>query len=527
MSKNQEYIEKYKDLAIEMMIKYGIPASVTLAQGIIESANGQSQLAQNENNHFGIKATKAWLDAGGGYGVYTDDKPNEKFCKYATVADSYEHHSQFLKNNQRYAACFQLSPDDYKGWCMGLDKAGYATSGKYGPSLIKTIERLNLQEIDRQVMEQMQREGKTFGVQDVTLPTGHNVTQNTPSPQRQSSDYSMPVKRDEFMLITSPFGMRMHPIDHVMKMHDGIDIKTNHDTLLATESGGKVIGAGYDSKGGGNFVTLEYNREDGSKTQLTYCHLSEINVKVGDTVTAGQQLGVSGSTGKSTGDHLHFAVKQIGADGNARQTDPAAYLADIAQKGNLQQQALLNGQDLLAKYKSHDPAQGNDNVLAQVNPDMTADDWMKKLLSSEDSGLDMGMNGGDPIIEMVMGAFTALMAIAVQIDNKSEEDKRQMVTEAAVAKSIDLTPYMPNHQDCSISVQDGGKAILKVDGLSKVLSQAELNSLSNILTSSLADDAKMNRIAAMVDNIVLSGRASQNYEQAVSQSQEQANVIQR
>ena len=77
MSKNQEYIDQYKEFAIQQMKRYGIPASVTLAQGILESSNGKSQLAQNENNHFGIKATKAWLAAGGGYGVYTDDRPNE------------------------------------------------------------------------------------------------------------------------------------------------------------------------------------------------------------------------------------------------------------------------------------------------------------------------------------------------------------------------------------------------------------------------------------------------------------------
>lgn len=519
MSKNQEYIDKYKEAAIEQMRRYGIPASVTLAQGIIESANGKSQLALNENNHFGIKATKAWLDAGGGYGVYTDDKSNEKFCKYTTVADSYEHHSQFLKSNPRYAACFQLSPDDYKGWCMGLDKAGYATSGTYGPSLIKTIERLNLQEIDRQVMEQMKAEGRSFGVEANPQQTP------TASVNSQSGDYSMPVKRDEFMLVTSPFGMRMHPIDHVRKMHNGIDIKTNHDALLATENGGKVIGAGFDSKGGGNFVKLEYDREDGSKTQVTYCHLSEIKVKVGDVVNAGQQLGVSGSTGKSTGDHLHLGVKQISADGNARHIDPAAYLAEIAQKGNLQQQALLNGQDLLAKYKTQDPTIGN--PLAQVNTNMSADDWMKKLLSSEDSGLDLGMNGGDPIIEMVTGAFTSLMAIAVQLDNQTEEEKRQMVTDAAATKSFNLTPYMPNHQDCSISIQEGGKAILKVDGMTKTMSQTDLNNLSNILHSSLSEDAKMMRITMLVDNIVLSGKASQNYEQTASQSQEQINTIQR
>ena len=113
MSKNQEYAQQYAEYAMEQMKKYGIPASVTLAQGILESSNGKSQLARNENNHFGIKATSAWIEQGGKYGLYSDDKPNEKFCSYASVADSYEHHSKFLKENSRYAECFKLSPDDY------------------------------------------------------------------------------------------------------------------------------------------------------------------------------------------------------------------------------------------------------------------------------------------------------------------------------------------------------------------------------------------------------------------------------
>ena len=82
MSKNKEYAEKYAVFAMEQMRKYGIPASVTLAQGILESSNGQSRLALNENNHFGIKATPGWITQGGKYGIYTDDKPNEKFCSY-------------------------------------------------------------------------------------------------------------------------------------------------------------------------------------------------------------------------------------------------------------------------------------------------------------------------------------------------------------------------------------------------------------------------------------------------------------
>ena len=81
--------------------KRQIPASVTLAQGILESSNGQSRLAQNENNHFGIKATPEWIAEGGRYSLYSDDKPNEKFCSYDSVGDSYEHHSRFLKENNR------------------------------------------------------------------------------------------------------------------------------------------------------------------------------------------------------------------------------------------------------------------------------------------------------------------------------------------------------------------------------------------------------------------------------------------
>ena len=123
------------------MRRYGIPASVILAQGILESSNGQSRLALAENNHFGIKATPEWIAQGGRYGLYTDDKPNEKFCSYESVGESYEHHSRFLKENGRYARYFALAPDDYKGWTQGLEQAGYATGGRYADSLQRIIEQ--------------------------------------------------------------------------------------------------------------------------------------------------------------------------------------------------------------------------------------------------------------------------------------------------------------------------------------------------------------------------------------------------
>ena len=154
MSKASDYVDKYAEAAMEQMRKYGIPASVTLAQGILESASGQSELSRKGNNHFGIKATKTWLDGGGRYLVYTDDKPNEKFCQYASVADSYEHHSLFLRGNKRYANLFALSPDDYVGWTRGLQADGYASSKQYASSLQSIIRQHGLNRYDRQVMQE-------------------------------------------------------------------------------------------------------------------------------------------------------------------------------------------------------------------------------------------------------------------------------------------------------------------------------------------------------------------------------------
>ena len=154
MSKASDYIDKYAEAAMEQIRKYGIPASVTLAQGILESASGQSELSRKGNNHFGIKATKTWLDGGGRYLVYTDDKPNEKFCQYASVADSYEHHSLFLRGNKRYANLFELSPDDYVGWTRGLQEDGYASSKQYASSLQALIRQNGLDKYDRQVMHE-------------------------------------------------------------------------------------------------------------------------------------------------------------------------------------------------------------------------------------------------------------------------------------------------------------------------------------------------------------------------------------
>lgn len=138
------YINKYKDLAIEQMHRHGIPASITLAQGILESRAGLSDLATKGNNHFGIKC-HGWA----GRTVYhDDDESQECFRAYNSARESYEDHSMFLVRSARYKQLFQLKPTDYKGWAYGLKACGYATNPRYAYSLIELIERYNLHDFD-------------------------------------------------------------------------------------------------------------------------------------------------------------------------------------------------------------------------------------------------------------------------------------------------------------------------------------------------------------------------------------------
>lgn len=139
-------------MAIVEMHRSGVPASITLAQGILESSSGNSRLAKYANNHFGIKCKGNW----DGDVIYAnDDAPNECFRAYKSVEDSYKDHSDFLRSNWRYHPLFELSRTDYKGWCKGLRKAGYATNPKYHTILINLIERYELQNFDTEPLPQI------------------------------------------------------------------------------------------------------------------------------------------------------------------------------------------------------------------------------------------------------------------------------------------------------------------------------------------------------------------------------------
>ena len=532
----QQYIDQYAEYAMEQMRRYGIPASVTLAQGIIESANGKSTLAETANNHFGVKGT-----FNGAYVVANDDKPNEKFKKYDNVGQSYEDHSKVLMASRYQKYVSSLSPDDYKGWAAGIKKGGYATDSNYVSTIVGVIEGNNLQKYDQMVMEQMKREGRQFGVASNPLSASSQGTPSTLSTSLRRTgfdlaqgQYSMPVSRDAFMLVTSPYGPRKDPMDRTKtQIHHGIDIKTNSDAVLATENNGTIVAVNHNTNtGSGKSVTVEYSRADGSATRVQYMHLSQINVQKGDSVNAGQKLGVSGNTGsRTTGEHLHLGVINVSADGKQQWVNPAAYLSEINQKGNLQKQAQYNGKDLLAQYQ----AGGSTTMPSQSQEQASPDDWMSRLMSSDDAALGYGQtgsNGNDGgLLDSIMKMFMTMLMLTMQMENKTQEEKVQMVTDALVNKRIDLSGFTPNLQSSALTIKQDGTAVLTTDDgkqqYSHELTTAEQTRLSQILNSDADNATKQQRIGTMVYTITFAQQASQNYEQIATQQQSQEQTIQR
>ncbi|MGQ2982014.1 glucosaminidase domain-containing protein [Flavobacterium sp.] len=143
------YVLEYKDIAKDNMRRHGIPASITLAQGILESGAGKGTLCVNANNHFGIKCHTDWK---GDTVHHDDDAEQECFRKYERAAESYNDHSLFLTTRGRYASLFKLDKDDYEAWARGLRAAGYATDPKYPEKLIGLIERYELASYDAEVL---------------------------------------------------------------------------------------------------------------------------------------------------------------------------------------------------------------------------------------------------------------------------------------------------------------------------------------------------------------------------------------
>lgn len=170
-SSTDVYIDLFSSIAKEEMRKYRIPASITLAQGILESASGRGRLAVEANNHFGIKC-HGWQ---GAKIYHDDDSSQECFRKYKRAESSYEDHSEFLTTRKRYASLFDLKPDDYEGWARGLRAAGYATDRKYPEKLISLIERYQLYKFDNEVLNTTEKTRSNDSTYSSSEVIRHNV----------------------------------------------------------------------------------------------------------------------------------------------------------------------------------------------------------------------------------------------------------------------------------------------------------------------------------------------------------------
>jgi flagellum-specific peptidoglycan hydrolase FlgJ len=207
MSANQKvnaYIDQYNSVAMVNMKTYGIPASIILAQGILESGAGQSDLAVNANNHFGIKCHNDWK----GDKVYKDDdSANECFRKYNQASESYKDHAMVLTGKTRYASLFKLPKGDYKSWAKGLRAAGYATDPKYPEKLINYIETYNLQEYDSKVL------GKKSDVKEVKVLVQDDFGSD------QASMYEI-QKGDTFYSVSRKFNLTVEELKQKNNLND-------------------------------------------------------------------------------------------------------------------------------------------------------------------------------------------------------------------------------------------------------------------------------------------------------------------
>lgn len=241
------YIDAFKGVAIEEMNKYGIPASITLAQGILESGSGNSSLAKYANNHFGVKCTSDWR----GKGYYKDDdQKNDCFRVYKDARESYKDHSEFLKR-KRYSALFELDKNDYKNWANGLKKAGYATNPKYPDMLIGLIEKYRLDQYDQPESEKQKiiREDRVFTQINANIPQETKkftpvetppskqviVTKtdstSTPTAEEAPDTYYRVKKGDTLYSISKRFGLTVEELKTLNNLSDA-GVKVGQQLLI-------------------------------------------------------------------------------------------------------------------------------------------------------------------------------------------------------------------------------------------------------------------------------------------------------
>ncbi len=223
----QEYVQKYKDYAIEEMKRMGVPAAITLAQGLLETQNGNSDLFKESNNHFGIKCKSTWTAE---TVSHDDDAPGECFRKYKTDEDSYRDHSNFLRGNSRYAFLFNLDPSDYKAWAYGLRKAGYATNPKYPQILIKNIEDNNLEQYTDDALNEVPHFDAAQYADDKENDSSSDVVKQDPVP---GEPINLTINGSKALLVSKGTSLLAIATQHNINLEKLLSINDlNNDGLL-------------------------------------------------------------------------------------------------------------------------------------------------------------------------------------------------------------------------------------------------------------------------------------------------------
>jgi LysM repeat protein len=224
---SDSYIQRFKAIAIQEMNTYGIPASITLAQGLFESASGNSDLARMANNHFGVKCGNSWT----GKSYYkNDDQENDCFRVYSNPEESYRDHSNFLRK-KNYAALFELDKNDYKGWANGLKKAGYATNPNYPTLIINIIEKYHLDQYDRPEgeVQKIKREDRVFT--QITTNMGKDIKDSIVSAAPPDKLYTV-KQGDTLYNISKRYGLTVDELKALNRIGDN-NIKLGQQLVIA------------------------------------------------------------------------------------------------------------------------------------------------------------------------------------------------------------------------------------------------------------------------------------------------------
>lgn len=264
----EQYIEMWKDVAIAQMVEYKIPASITLAQGILESGYGNSDLARKANNHFGIKCH----DWTGKKFYKDDDKKDECFRSYKDASESYKDHSLFLSGRSRYAKLFELKLTDYKGWAKGLREAGYATNPKYADLLIDLIEKNGLDKFDNMgegVTRIEDAEIKPSSSTPTKLDKNSTIVLNQTRQVNKKNNvkYVVAVKGDTYYRIAKEFQMGLWQLYKYNDFDKNKDVLEVGDIIYLQPKRGKSMSKDQRRVSDGVKSMLEISQEEGIKLE--------------------------------------------------------------------------------------------------------------------------------------------------------------------------------------------------------------------------------------------------------------------